>query len=168
MNGVTTSLNTKKTWPGDLVTKDAQGYYTYTFTNMTQPTVYVIFNNGNGTTATEQTIDLSTSSNICWIYSGTSKYTVTVDPGCVTEVEAPAINDWNLYPNPTRSKVQFSLPENVNRVTVTSALGTQMKLQIPTIQSNGELDLSSFPSGIYYITLWTKEGTRQTKPVVKM
>ena len=168
VNGVTTSLNTKKTWPGDLVTKDAQGYYTYTFTNMTQPTVYVIFNNGNGTTATEQTVDLSTSTNICWIYAGSNKYTVTIDQSCLTDVETPAANDWNLYPNPTRNKIQFSLPENANRMTVTSALGTQIKLQIPVTQSNGELDLSTYPSGIYYITIWSKDGTRQTKPVVKM
>ena len=169
VNSVTTSLNTKKTWPGDLIVKDVQGYYTYTITNMTQPSVYVIFNNGNGTTATEQTVDLSASSNICWEYSGTSsKYGVTVNSSCTTAVETPTEDNWSLYPNPTRTTVKFNLPENTKIVTVTSALGTQLNLQIPTTQLNAELDLSSYPSGIYYITLCTKDGVRQTKSVVKM
>ena len=130
---------------------------------------YVIFNNGNGTTATEQTVDLSASSNICWEYSGTSsKYGVTVNSSCTTAVETPTEDNWSLYPNPTRTTVMFNLPENTKIVTVTSALGTQLNLQIPSTQLNAELDLSSYPSGIYYITLCTKDGVRQTKSVVKM
>ncbi|MEI6554998.1 MAG: alpha-amylase family glycosyl hydrolase [Paludibacter sp.] len=168
VNGVTTSLNTKKTWPGDLITKDAQGYYTYTFTNMTQPTVFIIFNNGNGTTATEQTIDLSTSTNICWVYSGSNKYTVTVDQSCITEVETPVVDEWNLYPNPTNNKVQFTLPENTRNITVMSALGRQLKLENTANQTKAEIDLSNYPSGIYYVTIWNKDGVKRTKPVVKM
>ena len=168
VNGATTSLNTKKTWPGDLVAKDAQGYFTYTFTNMTQPTVYIIFNNGNGTTATEQTVDLSTSSNVCWIYSGTNKYTATIDPTCVTNVENAVLDTWNLYPNPTRNKVRFNLPENATNVTLTSALGTQLIIGKSINHSTGEIDLSTYPSGVYYITVWNKEGIKQTKSIVKI
>ncbi len=169
VNSVTTSLNTKKTWPGDLITKDAQGYYTYTISNMTQPTVYVIFNNGNGTTSTEQTVDLSTSGNICWEYSGTSsKYNATVNSSCTTAVENPTEDSWNLYPNPTNNITRFSIPDNTTNVTVMTVLGKQLKVAIPLNQPQAEVDLSNYPSGVYYVTIWSKDGLRRTKSVVKM
>ena len=136
---------------------------------MTQPTVYVIFNNGNGTTSTEQTVDLSTSGNICWEYSGTSsKYNATVNSSCTTAVENPTEDSWNLYPNPTNNITRFSIPDNTTNVTVMTVLGKQLKVAIPLNQPQAEVDLSNYPSGVYYVTIWSKDGLRRTKSVVKM
>jgi hypothetical protein len=169
VNGTVKSLNTKQTWPGDQITK-VDNYYTYTCTNFTQPTVGIVFNN-NAASGTLQTIDLSASGSTCWdagVLSG-GKYTAVINATCgVSAVETPEMETWKLYPNPTKGKVQISLPENANKITVTSALGMQINVPTPTSQINSEIDLSAYSSGIYYITVCTKDGSKLTKPVVKM
>ncbi len=44
-----------KDWPGDKVTKDANGWYTYTFTNVTTDAHFIVNNNDNG----KQTVNIS-------------------------------------------------------------------------------------------------------------
>ena len=64
----TTGTNyTGDVWPGQKLTeKDANGYYVRTFTNVSA-TLGIVYNNGvTGGTGEEQTIDLTTSTNICW------------------------------------------------------------------------------------------------------
>jgi len=157
-------------WPGTVVSKDAQGYVSYTITNFTQPTVNVIFNNKNNK---EQTVDLSTSENICWTY-GTSSisgsntvYSCTVDPSCTTGVELHKTNTLKIYPNPTQGIVYFPVSQEIENITVTSALGITCKIPFSRKSDAYAVDLSNFPSGIYYLGIFEKNGSKQTSVVLK-
>ncbi|MBP7152554.1 MAG: chitobiase/beta-hexosaminidase C-terminal domain-containing protein [Paludibacteraceae bacterium] len=157
-------------WPGTVVSKDAQGYVSYTITNFTQPVVNVIFNNNN---KKEQTVDLSTSENICWTY-GTSSvsgsntvYSCTVDPSCITAVEQHETDTWKIYPNPTRGIVYLSVTEEVEHIMVTSALGVTFEIPFIRESNVNKIDLSNFPAGIYYVGVYGKNGSKQTGIVLK-
>ena len=90
----TPAVNLAGAWPGTDVTKDANGYYAYTISNATSFPVNVIFNNKNNN---KQTIDLSTSTNICWdpstssVVGATTKFTVTEAANC-GGVPAPTVS----------------------------------------------------------------------------
>lgn len=153
------------TWPGLPMVKNSNGYWYYKVSNFTANTINAVFNNGSD----QQTVDLSASASTCWDYSGTATpYSATVVVCQPTDVENATADAWDLYPNPTRGNVQFSIPANASKITVTSALGAQMQVQSSIVDEKAELNLSSYPAGIYYITVWTKEGSKQTKAVVKM
>ena len=161
------STNLAGAWPGTTIaTKDANGYYTYTFTNRTAATMGVVYNNR----ATEQTVDLSTAANICWeavIATGT-KYAVAVVACPTSEVKTVNDDNWKIYPNPTNGKIYFGIPLSANKIVVTSALGKQLKIEATILEDNAVINLSQYPAGIYYITVWNKEGFKQTKSVVKI
>ena len=67
---------TATTWPGNSVTKDANGYYTQTISGATSYPVSAVFNNG----AYEQTVDLSASTYICWDYGTATGTGISTDP----------------------------------------------------------------------------------------
>jgi alpha-amylase len=154
-------------WPGTTIaTKDANGYYAYTFTNRIAATMGVVFNNRS----TEQTVDLSTAADICWeagIATGT-KYAVSVVACPTAEVKNATADNWKLYPNPTKDRINFNYPINSNKIVVTSSLGKQLKIDVTRLDGNAEINLSQYPAGIYYITLWNNEGFKQTKSIVKL
>lgn len=166
INGTATNL--LGVWPGKVVTKDALGYYTYTITNFTQPTINVIFNNNNNK---EQTIDLSTSEDICWIYGsvastsgGVTKYNADVNASCATAVETIPADSWRIYPNPTTGKLNLNVPDNVNKVVITSLVGAKVgEMELKSKQ----IDISSYPSGMYIITIFDENGAASTKPLMK-
>ncbi|VBB48361.1 putative Alpha amylase catalytic domain / Fn3-associated multi-domain protein [uncultured Paludibacter sp.] len=165
INGTASELLGK--WPGTAVTKDAAGYYTYTVTNFTQPTINVIFNNAN---KGEQTVDLSTTDNICWNVGSVAatspnvKYNADVDASCVTAVEKIPADNWKIYPNPTSGILHLDLPETVNKVVISSVLGAKIKeLEVMSKQ----IDISSYPSGMYFITISDNNGAVSTKPIMK-
>lgn len=155
-------------WPGKLVSKDAAGYYTYTITNFTQPTVNVIFNNNNNK---EQTVDLSTTGNICWKFgtvastaNGTTKYNADVDGSCTSAVENIAANSWRVYPNPTTGKINFDVPDNITKAIISSTLGAKIG---EIMLLNKQVDISNYPSGMYFVTIYDENGVVATKPLMK-
>lgn len=166
INGTATQL--LGAWPGKTVTKDGAGYYTYSITNFTQPTVNVIFNNSNNK---EQTVDLSTTGNICWKFGsvastagGITKYNADVDANCNSAVQKIAADSWRIYPNPTNGKLNFDVPENVNKVVITSTIGTKVgEMELKTKQ----MDITSYPSGMYFVTIFDENGIVATKPLMK-
>jgi len=158
-------------WPGTILTKDAGGFYSYTLTNQTANTVGIVFNNNN---LSQQTKDLSASASTCWEY-GTSTISgnntlydamVTTCPG--TDVDNPIEDTWNLYPNPTRDLIHFKIPVNTSNISITSALGVKLIFKTKTADETLEMDISTYPTGIYYITVYNKNGLKETKAIVKM
>jgi len=158
-------------WPGTVLTKDAGGYYSYTVANQTANSIGIVFNNNN---LSQQTKDLSATASTCWEYgtstiSGNNTIYDAVASTCPgTNIENPIEEAWNLYPNPTHNRIHFTLPVNTSKISITSALGTKLVLKATTADEKAEMDLSSYPTGVYYITVYTKNGLKETKAIVKM
>jgi hypothetical protein len=153
-------------WPGITVSKDKAGFYSYDVSGYKGNEINVIFNNNNNN---EQTYDLTASSNICWI-SGNStpeganiKYTVSV-VDCATSVKNLNLISWRLYPNPSNGIVNIDLENNVKRVEVISVLGTKV---LSIEQNVNQLDLTAYPSGLYYISVTDVEGNKLSKALYK-
>ena len=155
-------------WPGTSMTLENDGYYTYSVTGFTTLPIGVIFNNG-ATSGNQQTVDLFTTTDKCWeagtLISG--KYSA-IEVACpLVGVEDQAGFNWNIYPNPTHDQVSFTVPDNFKNVTVASVLGHQFAI-VPKWSSNScQINLSAYPSGVYYITLSGSNGIRVTKAVMK-
>ncbi len=83
------------TWPGQPLTEDADGWYSYTFEEYIT-SVNFIFNNGSG----QQTSDLFTAQSVCYEWNGTDAVVVDCPAGETPEPEAITIRfkkpaDWN-------------------------------------------------------------------------
>lgn len=155
-------------WPGTSMTLENDGYYSYTITGFTNLPIGVVFNNG-AATGNQQTVDLFTSTDICWdagpLTSG--KYTAM-------EVSCPSVgmNDpadiiWKIFPNPTHGPVNLTLPDNFSEIKVTSVVGRQLPVQPNRISGSCQMDLSDYPSGVYYISISDVSGKRLTRAVMK-
>lgn len=156
-------------WPGKAITKDTQGYYSYSITNFTQPVVNVIFNDGKSSGA-EQTVDLSTTANICWKYgsvattSPVKKYNADLDPSCTTAVEQIQENVWSVYPNPTTGRINIQTDRKLEKLVVYSVTGKILE----TIKGGlKEIDLTAYANGIYFISASDEDGRVATKQIIK-
>lgn len=155
-------------WPGTTMSLGTDGYYSYNITGFTTLPIGVVFDNGPASPI-QQTVDLFTSEDKCWdagpLTSG--KYTaneVTCPP---VGLEDPENFTWNIYPNPTHDKVIFNIPENTRNVTVSSTIGHQLAINSSWSSNSCQIDLSDFPSGVYYITIHRLNGSMVTKKVMK-
>jgi len=153
-------------WPGMAMTLDAHGYYSYSVTGFTSLPIGIVFNNGAGSS---QTVDLSASKDMCWEADASpgSPYTATEVTCLFTGIENPSDASWKIYPNPTHDLINFPLPADVNKIKVTSALGSQLPVKPTFISGSCQIDLSAYPSGVYYITLSGLNGNIVTKAVMK-
>lgn len=72
----------------------------------------------------------------------------------------------NIYPNPTSSSVRITSEEVfLKNVTITDLWGrTYGTHQIP---QNGEINLSSLPRGVYFLSLWSHSGYLGAKKITK-
>jgi hypothetical protein len=75
-----------------------------------------------------------------------------------------------VYPNPACSKVTVNFPEPVHenmRITILNSSGMIISSSETTIHGNQEIvDISSFPDGIYFIRLQSKEFSQTRKLVI--
>ncbi|WP_020537812.1 cohesin domain-containing protein [Lewinella cohaerens] len=91
------------------------------------------------------------------------KQTVTLVEG-VTNTDTPAwANDISVLPNPTTGPLKIESGEViVESIRLTDVNG---KLLLSQKIDNNELDLSSYPAGVYYLQLQTPEGSLYEKVV---
>jgi hypothetical protein len=117
----------------------------------------------------QQTVDLFASEDKCWDAGTLSggKYTAIEVPFPTTGLNYPEEPGWTIYPNPTHDRVQFTAPDNLRDVTVTSVLGSQLAIKPNWVSNTCQIDFSGYPAGVYYITLSRLNGTRITKTVMK-
>ena len=153
-------------WPGTAMTLDADGYYSASITGFTTLPIGVVFNNGAGTS---QTVDLSASKDMCWDAGLLSdvKYTANEVTCIITGIENLPDASWKIYPNPTHDIIYFTVPSDVNNITVTYAIGSKLLMKTEVTKGSGMIDLSSYPSGVYYISLSGPNTKRVTKAVMK-
>jgi hypothetical protein len=150
------------------MTLEGDGYYTYTITGFTSLPIGVVFNNGS-TSSMQQTVDLFADEDKCWdsgVLTG-GKYTAIEVPCPSIGLEDQPEADWSIFPNPTQGLVNLTAPGKYTEVSVSSASGRLLMIKPVWTSNNCQLDLSGYPSGVYYITLSGSDGSRATKMVLK-
>jgi hypothetical protein len=155
-------------WPGTSMSLGSDGYYSYDVTGYASLPIGVVFNNGS-TSSNQQTVDLFTSTEKCWIAGAMSggKYTANEVTCPNVGLEEPSSKSLIIYPNPTSDRVYFTIPEEVKEISLTSVLGNRMIIKSTRMLDTFELDLSRYPSGVYYLTLTKSDGTTVSKAIVK-
>ena len=161
--GQTTPSQLTGAWPGTAMQKDADGFYYYTISNQTVFSVGIVFNNSSGATATEQTIDLSASSNICWQAIGSNKYAVEEVNCTGTNIDSKYENKINIYPNPTRDILRINTTEQIQNVWLFDSMGRTYHLKM---NNNNLIDLKSIKAGMYFLQFETSMGIK-TQKVIK-
>ena len=80
-------------------------------------------------------------------------------------IETPEKNDINTYPNPTNSIVNIELPVNevIKNVYIISSMGIYHQEKV----SGNTVNLSKYPSGIYYIVIMTNKNSYNHK-IIKL
>jgi hypothetical protein len=129
--------------------------------------------NQPATVGTSFSIDLSS-------YSGVVQFAFLASDGTVDDTEdydfhvglfvidgTAGSNDmdsfeFNYYPNPTNSLVNFNGQQVIDGITVRNLLGQQLLVAKPNATSTS-IDLSSFPSGLYLIEVASGEQSRVVK-----
>lgn len=156
-------------WPGTSMTLGTDGYYFYDITGYSNLPVGIVFNNG-AATGTQQTVDLSTSTDKCWDAGPMSggKYTANevTCPGNVG-FEDPENTGWTIFPNPTGGLVCFTAPAGAREIRATTVVGQPLPVKPDWISGLCQFDLSGYPSGVYYVTLTEMNGKRTTRAVMK-
>lgn len=94
-------------------------------------------------------------------------YTFELTTGALSTDDFDLSTVLNIYPNPTTSKVFFDNSiHNFENVSVVNSLGQVVsKNTFSTFLSNQEIDLSSLPSGIYFIKLNNNQITKTVKVI---
>lgn len=91
-------------------------------------------------------------------------YNLVGNTMAVNDVDGLSLNS-SLYPNPVKDVLNIRIPASntLNSVNVFNTLGQQMKVQL----TNGQLNMSSLPKGIYMVELNTEKGTIVRKVIKK-
>ena len=84
----------------------------------------------------------------------TAVYTITVNYTSVGIDDMQYVNDVRVYPNPTTGKFRITNSESgINSVDIFDVYGRLLQSKIVNLQSTIEVDISHFPSGIYFIKM---------------
>ncbi|MFB6306974.1 MAG: PKD domain-containing protein, partial [Flavobacteriales bacterium] len=112
-------------------------------------------------------VTLNASNNFC---SDSKSETIEVlDPNSIVEDQKGLKDAINIYPNPTKGKVNIEIEKSelsLEKINVINALGEKVK----TLQFNGEKDIYKFDlkeqaEGLYLMILYNKNGQSITKKV---
>lgn len=75
---------------------------------------------------------------------------------------------FTIYPNPTKGTVIISsLDETIGKIWITSVFG-ELIFESADFQQKWELDLSNYPSGVYFVTVQSENRLQSTKKLVKL
>lgn len=151
-------------WPGTVIQKDTDGFYAYTISNHTSFSVGIVFNNATGANATEQTIDLSANSSICWQAIGSHKYAAEVVNCPVTSIDTHFDNQISIYPNPISDVLNINTTEQLRRIRLFDNLGRIYQLNA---RNDNAFDISSIKAGMYYLQIETVTARKETHKILK-
>ncbi len=151
-------------WPGTALQKDNEGFYVYTISNHTYWSVGIVYNNGGVSAPTEQTLDLSANSSICWQAIGSNKYAVDVVNCLSTNLDTRVENQISIYPNPISDVLKINTTEQLLKVQLFDNLG-----HIQQIKANSDnmFDISSINAGMYFLQIETVNGRKETHKIMK-
>lgn len=172
LNNVSTNF-TGGTWPGKAMTLGSDGYYYISLTNISASKIGVVINNGS-TTNTKQTIDLTTSSDICWDLSSTTntsgKYTASVSSTCgatsktirMDLAATDKTNEFSVYPNPVDDVLHILSNKDIYQVVMYNLYGKEV---LKTDQTS--IIMSAFASGTYIVKVIFSDKSSELRKVVK-
>ena len=82
----------------------------------------------------------------------------------VTTAVEPIVNaiDINVYPNPTQDYIHIQAEKDVLYVTIINATGQEFVLPVSSVNSQRKVNVSSLPSGLYFISGKTDRGIFQS------
>lgn len=84
-----------------------------------------------------------------------------------TSVNPNIENRFRVFPNPFTSSVTFENLQNSKQLVVSNLIGQQLFTITLSGQNSFELNTSSFPSGIYLVTLINQSGEKVVRKIVK-
>lgn len=84
-----------------------------------------------------------------------------------TSVNPNIENRFRIFPNPFTSSVTFENLQNSKQLVVSNLIGQQLFTIALSGQNSFELNTSSFPSGIYLVTLINQSGEKVVRKIVK-
>ena len=153
------------TWPGKVMTgPDANGYYSYTFSNIA--ITNVIFTKG---ASGPQTVDIiGVSKNTCYIPTGTNTKLDVLETDCSTlGIDQVNINSAQikLYPNPVSSV--FKINVEVAELNIYDISGKMAKQFKGSFKKDSNFDISSLAKGIYFVKAKSVDGLESTLKLVK-
>ena len=73
-----------------------------------------------------------------------------------------SFNEFTVYPNPTSGILNIDLDEEIEKIDIYSLLGRKVGTS-----TNTQMDISNLASGVYLLTIETKDGKVGTKRIVK-
>jgi hypothetical protein len=152
-------------WPGKVTTgPDANGYYSYTFSNIASTNV--IFTKGS---AGPQTVDIiGVSKNTCYIPTGTNTILDVLETDCST-LGVDQINTKStqikLYPNPVSSV--FKINVEASELCIYDISGKMVKQFKGSFTKDSNFDISNLAKGIYFVKAKSVEGIESTLKLVK-
>lgn len=123
----------------------------------------------NSSCPINQLINGETNASFVATTNGSYSVTVTTAEGCSStsacvEINAVSLNESKLasnvsiYPNPTKGKVNLTIPTEQANVSVYNALG-KVIANYSNVQNGAAIDLSNNPNGVYLIHVATEKGT---------
>jgi len=152
-------------WPGKVMTgPDANGYYSYTFSNIASTNV--IFTKGS---SGPQTVDIiGVSKNTCYIPTGTNAKLDVLETDCST-LGIDQINtkstQINLYPNPVSSV--FKINVEASELYIYDISGKIVKQFKGSFKKDSNFDISNLAKGMYFVKAKSVEGIESTLKLVK-
>ncbi len=119
--------------------------------------------------ATSQPISGATSATYVATANGNYSVVVTNTNGCSSTSSCVTVNSAGInenkeestisvYPNPTKGKINLTIPTEQANVSVYNALG-KVIANYSNVQNGAAIDLSNNPNGVYLIHVATEKGT---------
>lgn len=120
---------------------------------------YSITWNTNETTATINNINASANYTVTLTKTATGcSNSKTVNVASVTGVKyANAIGKLNIYPNPTVDFLTVETQEKEYNLSIFDAIGNKVKDYQHNFKTNGVINVSALPKGVYYVVVAGKE-----------
>jgi len=120
----------------------------------------ILFNSGNSQYCNGEIARQNIINNFGWIISDAGR-----DPNCSTGVSSLEEDIFTLYPNPTTNNVNVNM-QTPATYTITDINGKELQ-KGNLMQGDNTLDISEFPSGVYFVKMQTESGSAVRKMVVE-
>lgn len=167
-NGQLFPTSSSPKWPGEAITDEGNGWWSYTF-DKTINTANIIFNNGqsSGTIQTDDIVNVTEST--CYIFAGNHEIP-TIDDDC--NGSGNSINDIliekevSLYPNPSKDQFYIETKEAVNSVRIYNYLGALVSTP-STLGTFQTIDVSHLSQGVYFVVIEFIDGEQTMKKFIK-
>lgn len=149
-------------WPGTPTIRESDGFYSYTVSNHTQFSINVVFNNAS--TPMEQTVDLSTTGDICWQATGSNKYSAEVVSCPATNIASINVPTIQVYPNPVADVLTFVSQLEPASVRIFDNMGRLVAAQH---NANTTMKVNNLKSGIYNLIFESVDGQTTSLKFIK-